>query len=127
MRTPLSLLGLLVWAVGCSAPVRAEPASAPAGHLVAGLYYVEPGAPDPLACTEDKQCIGDTVTDAGGCCIASAAAYPQTWPWHTWLSNRRMSATCKNVKCPELPPPEPPPDCAFKTRCDHGRCRNSCK
>jgi hypothetical protein len=124
MRASVAVLLLLA---ACSTPSHAEPASRPAGHLVEGRYYVEPGAPDPLACTEDKQCIGDTVTDAGGCCIRSSEAFPQTWPWHTWLSERRMSAACKSVKCPALPPPEPPPDCAFETRCDKGRCRNSCK
>jgi hypothetical protein len=105
-----------------AAPAKVDPAP----RMIDGRYYVEAGAPDPLACQVDKDCIGDTVTDEGGCCIASPAPYPQTWPWHTWLSNRRMSATCKAVTCPPLPIPTEPPKCAFDVHCQAGKCVNSC-
>jgi hypothetical protein len=94
--------------------------------MVDGRYFVTEGAPDPLACTKDDECIGDTVVEPDGCCVGSSAAYPQTWAWHTWLSKRRTSPECKKVTCPPLPPPSPPPKCAMQCSCVQGRCKNSC-
>lgn len=106
------------------APEKSGPA--PASSMVNRIYFSTAGAPDPLACSQDSECIGDTVTRDDGCCVMSSEAVPQTWAWHTWLSNRRMSATCKAITCPALGPPSPPPACAFKLKCVAGKCKNSC-
>src|SRR5262245_51508520 len=59
-------------------------------RLLDGRYYVDQGAPDPLACRDDKDCIGDTVPDETGCCVRSSEPFPQTWAWHTWSTERRL-------------------------------------
>src|SRR5438093_12343012 len=68
-------------------PRSSDAAVAPpvGGHLLDGLYYVEPGAPDPLACQTTRDCQGDTVSDASGCCVASPTPRPQSRAWAAWL------------------------------------------
>ena len=90
-----------------------------------GTFYVEADAPDPRACTADSECLGDTVTDPGGCCVISPDPIAQTWAYHTWLSTHRMSAACTSAHCEQLNPSRPR-DCAFAVRCAEGRCVNSC-
>jgi hypothetical protein len=80
----------------------------PAGRIVEEHYFVADSTPDPLACTADSDCIVDTVTLEDGCCIGSSAIFPQSWAWHTWISERRMSGARSNVSCPPVPPPSPP-------------------
>lgn len=113
---------MILFLAGCTA--RADTS---ASHMVEGRYFVTQGAPDPLACKADKECIADTVTGDDGCCVISPQPWPQTWAWHTWISQRRMSAACKRVKCPPLPAPIPPAQCYFDARCVKGRCQSSCK
>src|SRR5262249_21711179 len=67
--------------------------------------FTEAGGPDPLACGNDKDCIGDTVVDSGGCCVVTGDPLPQTWAWHTWITERRMSAKCHDAKCSPVPVP----------------------
>src|SRR5262245_26170026 len=88
------------------------PVATPATTMVEGRYFSEPGAPDPLACNVDSDCQGDTVTDAGGCCVVDPTPYPQTNAYHTWLRTRRMAPVCAKAGCP---PPQPP------------RCRQSAR
>ena len=128
MRIALLIGACLVASCGTRQP-DAAPAAKPEpepGRLVDGLYYVEAGAPDPLACQKDDDCTGDTVTDATGCCISSPNPWPQTKAWHTWLSQRRQGAAC-GIKCPPLPIPAEPPRCSFDVSCKSGRCANSCQ
>lgn len=101
-------------------------AKVPGATMLHRVYFSMEGAPDPLACKADSECIGDTVTRDDGCCVMSSEPLPQTWAWHTWLSNRRMSEACKPMKCPQPPPPSMPPDCSFKVKCVGGVCKNSC-
>jgi hypothetical protein len=136
---------LLILVVACShadrpTPAASRPASAPAPAADAGpiaaprplvthdpRYFTEQGAPDPLACTNDKDCIGDTVVDKGGCCVVAGDPLPQTWAWHTWITERRMSETCHEAKCPPVPvPPSMPQACLLEARCVGGACQNSC-
>jgi hypothetical protein len=120
------LLAVALLLACCSHPVRPPLANTPPAVVSAasGPYFTTGGAPDPLACKADKECLGDTITDAGGCCVPSPLPWPQTWAYHTWLSNRRMSDACKSIKCPDLPPPEEPEHCrrcALQERpvCEH--------
>ena len=98
------------------------------GHMIKERYYVEAGAPDPLACKADADCLGDTVTDSTGCCVVSPKPWPQTWAWHTWLSKRRQGylGAC-NMACPELPGPEQQEACRFAVHCTSGNCTNTCR
>ena len=116
-----------------SAPTAAQPPDggpvAPARPLVTHdpRYYTEAGAPDPLVCANDKECIGDTVTDPGGCCVIAGDPLPQTWAWHSWITERRMSDRCHDAKCAAVPvPPSMPRACLFEAHCVNGRCANSC-
>jgi hypothetical protein len=116
-------------ALACSALAAAActPASTlPKRTMVAGHYFVEPGAPDPLSCREDKECTGDTVTRDDGCCVLDPTPWPQTWVWRTWLSNRRSAGDCRLVSCPEPPKPSEPDPCGFDVHCVAGRCKSAC-
>lgn len=90
-----------------------------------GAFFIAEGAPDPLACTADTDCTGDTVTDATGCCIASPMPVAQTRAYHVWKSARRQSPACK-IECPPQPIPTQPPECTFKVSCADGKCMNAC-
>jgi hypothetical protein len=96
-------------------------------RLIDGLYFVDEGAPDPLACRADKDCIGDTVPDDTGCCVRSSDAVPQTWVWHTWMTERRLSGKCDEVKCPPIPVGKIPEQCKLEVKCVSSRCANTCK
>jgi hypothetical protein len=110
------------------APSASVPASAAGGRMVYDRYYVDSTAPDPLACSADKDCVGDTVTDEKGCCIVSSRAWPQSWPYHTWLSKtRRQDApVCKAMECPPLGSPSMPAACEIAVKCVTGKCQNAC-
>jgi hypothetical protein len=95
-------------------------------RMEADRYFVDDGAPHPLTCAQDKDCIGDTVPDDTGCCIRSSDPFPQTFAWHAWVTRRRLSQACDEVKCPPLPVPSMPEVCRLKARCDSGQCRDSC-
>lgn len=107
---------------------EAPPPVGTGGHMVYDRYYVDSTAPDPLACTADKDCIGDTVTDEKGCCIASSRAWPQSWPYHTWLSSTRRQAApvCKAMKCPPVGSPSMPAKCEIEVKCVAAKCQNAC-
>jgi hypothetical protein len=141
MRIAAALLALL--ALACSHGER-RPASAPASAPSAARspdggppasrpvvtndprYFVEAGAPDPLACDADKDCIADVIVDQTGCCVVPGEPLPQTWAWHTWLGERRMGDACRGVKCKPLPVPSMPRSCLLQVRCLSGRCADSC-
>lgn len=89
-------------------------------------YYVAEGAPDPLLCAADKECIGDVVVDSTGCCVVAGEPLPQTWAWHTWVTERRLSDACHDVHCAPLPVPSMPRACSLRARCLAGRCAASC-
>ena len=139
MRTLLCLLVLAACSHTEKPPAAATPSTAPAASRPAAAdagprapthdprYYAEAGAPDPLACANDKDCIGDTVVDPGGCCVVAGDPLPQTWAWHTWITERRMSQACHDAKCTPVPvPPSMPRACLLEARCVSGVCRNSC-
>ena len=92
---------------------------------VEGPFYLEPGAPDPRACGSDADCVGDTVTDRAGCCVASSTPVAQSWAYHTWLSTHRGAAACAGVSC-RVFSPSPPLDCEMTVRCVEGACVNTC-
>jgi hypothetical protein len=95
--------------------------------MVDNRYYVDSSGPDPLSCKVDQDCIADTVTDDKGCCIVSSRAWPQSWPYHTWLSTRRRAmSVCKAMTCPQLGTPSPPSKCELDLKCVASKCLNSC-
>lgn len=95
--------------------------------MIDGRYFSEPGAPDPLACTKDSDCMGDTVTNAGGCCVEDPFPYPQSRSYHDWLQKRRQSEACSKAGCPPPRPPPQPPECSYKgLKCVNNKCKNSC-
>ncbi len=98
--------------------------SLPTGHMD-GEFYVEPGAPDPRACTVDAQCTGDTVPVANGCCVANPMPIAQSQAYHVWLAAHRMAPACRAMQCP-IVNPSMPPECSFAVHCTEGRCVNSC-
>jgi hypothetical protein len=113
---------------GIDAPYADEhiPAVSGPARLLEGRYFVDDGAPHPLACLRDKDCVGDTVPDETGCCVRSSEAYPQTWAWHSWVTDRRLSGGCEAVRCPPLPMASMPELCRLKVRCAERRCVNTC-
>jgi hypothetical protein len=94
------------------------------GHLQNGLFYMEPGAPDPLACTSDAECTADTVTQADGCCMVNNP-YAQTRAWQAWLQ-KHHNAVCTDVECSTAMQMAPPPSCAMDVHCTAGRCADTC-
>ncbi|MBX7191417.1 MAG: hypothetical protein K1X94_05140 [Sandaracinaceae bacterium] len=108
---------------GAQAAVPNAQSSARGAHMD-GPFYMEDGAPDPRHCTADAECLGDTVTDSGGCCVPSSTPIAQTWAYHTWLSTQRM-AECAAASCPMISP-SMPEECALTARCVEGVCVNTC-
>jgi hypothetical protein len=106
----------------------AEPIAMISGpeRMIDGLYYVVEGSPDPLACHNDRDCIGDTVTDETGCCVRETESFAQTWAWHAWVTRRRLSQDCDGVTCPPLPVGAMPQLCRLDVRCASGRCVDAC-
>lgn len=99
--------------------------SSRSGHLQAGLYYMEPGAPDPLACQTDEDCTADVVTQADGCCMVNNP-YAQTKAWRDWLQQHR-NQSCGGVTCSDAMRMAPPPSCASDVHCAAGKCADTCK
>lgn len=95
-------------------------------RLLDDRYFVDEGAPHPQTCSEDKDCIGDTVPDATGCCVRSQEAFAQTWAWHTWIIDRRLAGGCTKVTCPPVPPPTMPKMCRLQVRCVARVCVDGC-
>ncbi len=91
-------------------------------------YYTAATAPDPLACRADKDCIADTIVDPGhGCCVQGGDPMPQTWAWHAWATEHRMSSSCEDVHCDPVPVPDKMPRaCVLEARCIANRCSTSC-
>jgi hypothetical protein len=97
-------------------------------RVVDGIYFVAEGAPDPRVCARDTDCIGDSVPDQTGCCVRDLEPKPQTWAWHAWIAERRMSQQCDGVKCAPLPVGRRAPEiCKLEARCASGRCVNGCE
>lgn len=102
-----------------------EPRSS--GGRIENGFYLEDGAPDPLACSTDADCTHGGVPDETGCCwsfrdmnaIAMSVAYRE------WVERERPN-NCEGVDCPSPPVPDRPPDCLFQVSCRSGRCANAC-
>ena len=144
MRAPLAFV-LFITACGSTAPAPHQepplqqtpphesapppPLQPPAeSTMVEGVYFSMPGAPEPRACTASTDCIIDTAVSSDGCCVREFGLHPQSWPWHTWVSQHRMSATCASAACPPPPNPVPPEpgDCHMVAQCVAGRCGDAC-
>ncbi len=96
-------------------------------RMIDERYYVVEGAPHPLACTTDRECIGDNVTDETGCCVRSADTHPQTWEWHAWVTQRRLSQDCDKVTCAPIPVTAMPKICRLDVFCRAGQCADRCE
>lgn len=91
-------------------------------------YYAPAKAPDPLSCLADKDCIADIIVDtSAGCCVAQSDPMPQTWAWHAWVTEHRLSPDCEDAKCkPVAVPATLPRACLLEARCEDKRCTNTC-
>jgi len=91
-------------------------------------YYAPANAPDPLSCLADKDCISDiTVDTETGCCVAQSDPMPQTWAWHAWVTEHRLSPDCRDAQCkPVAVPATLPRACLLEAHCNNGRCSNGC-
>jgi hypothetical protein len=91
-------------------------------------YFAPAPAPDPLSCREDKDCISDTIVDTqNGCCIQETEPMPQTWSWHAWVAEHRMTGDCHKIHCkPVAVPIKLPKACLLEAHCASGRCDNTC-
>jgi hypothetical protein len=89
-------------------------------------FFVRPGAPHPLGCTIDTDCVSAPgVNPDNGCCDTGVPVRPLArayvdWRW-AWVREN-----CEGVECPILPPPAPMPPCALEGRCVEGRCTGNC-
>lgn len=93
-------------------------------RMVNGFFTMS-GAPDPVACRTADDCLGDTVSDASGCCNNPRSLRAYSKKYRKWLYGMRSRA-CKGVKCPPPPAPAKPADCNFKMKCVENQCANSC-
>jgi hypothetical protein len=102
-----------------------EPRSS-GGRIESG-FYVEDGAPDPLACATDAECTYGGVPDETGCCwsFRDMNAVAMSVAYHEWIERERPQ-NCEGVDCPSPPVPDRPPDCLFQVSCRSGRCANAC-
>lgn len=114
-------------------PVESAAAMPPAGGLPRTIpadprYYAPAGAPDPLSCRDDKDCISDTIVDTqNGCCVQQSDPMPQTWAWHAWIAEHRMAGDCHKTDCkPVAVPDKLPKACLLEAQCANGRCDNTC-
>jgi hypothetical protein len=103
---------------------RGLPAAVPADPR----FFKSTAAPDPLSCRADKDCITDTLVDTQrGCCVIKGDPLPQTWSWHAWATEHRLSSECHEVKCEPVAVPDGlPRACLLEARCLAGRCQSSC-
>ena len=99
--------------------------SPPEATMVRGIYYSEPGAPHPVRCQADRDCIGDALPNATGCCVTDSTPRPQSRAYRTWLMQRRSTEACRQRRCPVISP-SPPRDCEIRVRCVQNECRNAC-
>jgi len=110
------------------AAVSMPPSSPPPAPPPDPRYYTAEKVPDPLSCTDDKECLSDSIVDPGtGCCPVSGEPMPQTWVWHAWVIEHRLSPDCRAARCtPVAVPADLPRACLLEARCELGRCRNTC-
>ena len=87
---------------------------------------MRPGAPHPLACAADADCIaGPGVNPENGCCDTGVEVGVYGRAYVQWRAGW-VRDNCGGVECPMLPPPAPPLRCALQGRCVAGRCAGSC-
>jgi len=102
-------------------PELTAPASTPPGELVDGCY-VEEGAPAPLGCTEDSECIGGGIFDPASCCM-TGVTHTHSRTYHAWqLEAFRARCDGQCIESPSRPLP-----CQTVARCVSGRCADTCE
>ena len=108
--------------------IAAKPTVEPSnpGAIDALGFFTAADAPDPLACTSDQQCTGNTILEASGCCRDPRSLRAVAKAYDYWASARQQSVTCKSTTCPPPPHPSMPPECAIAPRCVAQRCVTQC-
>ena len=119
---PAVLLLLLVGAAGCGGSHRTDRSLFPD----VPQQFVRPGAPHPLACTSDADCMPAAgVNPAEGCCTTGVPTHIASRAWVEWYG-AWAKAHCAGFRCPPLPPPAPMLPCGYEGRCTNGRCTSRC-
>jgi hypothetical protein len=122
VRAPLAALLLLLGAVGCGGSHRTDRSLFPDVP-----HFVRPGAPHPLACAADGDCVPAAgVNPDEGCCTTGVPTGIASRAWVEWHAAWARQH-CAAVRCPPLPPPAPLRPCAQEGRCASGRCANRCE
>lgn len=102
------------------APAAEPTPPEPEGQVIEGCY-VEPGAPDPFACTADADCLAGGLFDADACCM-TGVSHPHARGYHEWQTTT-FRARCDG-SC--VTPPSMPTECETAVRCVAERCTNGC-
>ncbi len=88
--------------------------------------FTPPGAPDPLACHNDNECVPGPVVDPNnGCCDTGVALGVHAKAYVEWRASW-VREHCAASECPPRSSPALPRPCATQGRCEAGRCRDSC-
>jgi hypothetical protein len=115
------LLALVVAGAGCGGSHRSDRALFPDVP-----HFVRPGAPHPLACTADDDCVPAAgVNPDEGCCTTGVPTTIASHAWTEWYG-AWARAHCATVRCPPRPPPAPLLPCGYQGRCANGRCTSRC-
>lgn len=126
MRITALFALLAVLLPSCSMPGQ-RLHSEPTEHGDVGGLFVRSGAPHPLACVTDEDCVsGPGVNPDNGCCDTGVHNGVYSRAYLQWRGGWARMA-CVNVDCPMLRlPPAPPSPCVTEGRCLSGRCGNTC-
>lgn len=115
----LALMTSLALAACDACPAKTTTHSEPA-------QFAPPGAPSPLACQSDDECVpGPFVDPSNGCCdtgLALGVFGKQYVEWRAgWVREH-----CASAQCPPRPSPALPRPCATQGRCASGSCMDRC-
>lgn len=114
-----------------------DPETMPTAPFERSLFFTAEGAPDPLQCVFDEDCMSGTIVCAeategrlfcevgsAGCCVGDSTPIAQSRAYSRWTDEWRESH-CEDIECPVFGP-SPPRECELNVACVDGACRNSC-
>lgn len=114
-----------------------EPETMPSEPVDMTVFFIAEGAPDPLLCVLDEDCMSGTIACAeategllfcevgsAGCCVGDSTPIAQSRAYSQW-SDQWREAHCADITCPIFGP-SPPRECELSVACVDGVCQNSC-